>query len=51
MAKIRFSCQICEADYSISHDMDERMYQPNFCQFCGEEVFLEDDLTMDVEEE
>lgn len=48
--KINFNCHECEADYTISHDMDERMYQPNFCQFCGTEIFIDDELSMEVED-
>lgn len=51
MSKIIFSCQECEADYTILHDMDPRMYQPDFCQFCGTEIFQDDELSMEVEEE
>lgn len=38
----------CEADFEISHQMDDIMYQVSFCPFCGTE--LEQDLIIDDED-
>lgn len=52
MAKVKMSCPECEAEYAVSHDLDERMYHLIFCVFCGEEIINEDDdLNMDSEED
>lgn len=36
------SCPECEAEFNASHDMDEKMYTPKNCIFCGVEVQQED---------
>lgn len=49
MAKINITCPDCEADYTLSHDMEERRYAPQFCLFCGEEIEEEDEFFMEQE--
>jgi len=38
-----YHCDHCEADFKISHKMDEEYYEVNFCPFCGAQVDDEDD--------
>ena len=38
-------CDKCEAEYKITHNMNERYYVMEYCTFCGE--FLNDDELQD----
>jgi len=52
MTKANLSCPDCEADFKVMYDMEERMYKPRFCAFCGEEIVNEeDDINLDYEDE
>ena len=37
MEKITLSCSACDAEYTISHNLDEP-YAVSVCPFCGEEI-------------
>jgi hypothetical protein len=51
MIKANMACPECEADFNIKHDMEERLYIPRFCVFCGEEIATEgDEMNFDLEE-
>ena len=30
-------CESCDAEFSIKHNMDKRLYKIEHCPFCGEE--------------
>lgn len=53
--KIDISCDNCDAAYQIVHAMDDDMYRPSHCSFCGEELLEEDNFLLngvaDEEEE
>ena len=36
MKKVCF-CDLCEASYTVKHNMDEQYYPVIYCPFCGEE--------------
>ena len=36
-------CKDCDAEYTISHSMDEEYYKALFCPFCGYEIKDEED--------
>ena len=40
-------CEICEAEYKIHHNMNERYYVMKYCPFCG--AGLEEELVDDIE--
>jgi len=46
-------CESCEAEYKITHNMNERFYIMNYCTFCGDDLSeeLEDDLVEWEEDE
>jgi hypothetical protein len=51
MKKCTMSCLECNADFKILHSMDEEVYIPKNCVFCGAEIWNEDDdLNLDEEE-
>ena len=33
-----FVCESCDAEFSIKHNMDKRLYKIEHCPFCGEEL-------------
>ena len=45
-------CESCDAEFSIKHNMDKRLYTIVNCQFCGEELDndMEDEVEYDEEE-
>tara|TARA_S200002703_G_scaffold2826_1_gene4306 strand:- start:529 stop:690 length:162 start_codon:yes stop_codon:yes gene_type:complete len=47
MTKTRVTCINCDADFEISHDMNDK-YFVEYCPFCGSEI---DDFEMDELEE
>ena len=46
-------CELCEAEFSIRHSMNERYYIISYCTFCGSELSseLEDEIEWDDEDE
>ena len=46
-------CEVCEAEYKIKHDMNERYYIIEYCTFCGAELLeeLEDAIEEGNEDE
>ena len=36
-----FVCELCEAEFSIKHSMDEYYYRIVYCAFCGTELSAE----------
>jgi len=38
-------CESCDAEYTIKHHLEPRLYRVDYCPFCGEE------LTGDLEDE
>ena len=45
-------CLSCDAEFSIKHNMDKRLYNIVYCPFCGEELDndMEDEIEFDEEE-
>ena len=41
-------CEKCEAEYKISHNINERYYFMEYCTFCGE-TLSEDELQDEIE--
>ncbi len=41
-------CEKCEAEYKITHNMNERYYVMEYCTFCGE-ILNDDELQDEVE--
>ena len=39
-------CELCEAEFSIKHSMDDYYYRVTYCIFCGTELLdeLEDEI-------
>ena len=39
-------CELCEAEFSIKHSMDDYYYRITYCTFCGIELLdeLEDEI-------
>lgn len=37
-----YTCDHCDAEFKISHKLDEEYYEVNFCPFCGAQVDDED---------
>ena len=39
-------CELCEAEFSIRHSMNEQYYIISYCTFCGSELSdeLEDEI-------
>ena len=31
-------CESCDAEFSIKHNMDKRLYKIEHCPFCGEQL-------------
>jgi hypothetical protein len=44
------ACVLCEADFTLRHDMDEDHYRITFCPFCGEELDNEEEYDL-IEDE
>tara|TARA_Y100000004_G_scaffold140838_1_gene160086 strand:+ start:2523 stop:2672 length:150 start_codon:yes stop_codon:yes gene_type:complete len=44
-----FFCTHCDAEFKISHNMDENYYEVQTCPFCGGEVEGELDFEEDEE--
>ena len=42
-----YHCTDCEAEFKISHNMDEDYYKIEMCPFCGAEVEQELDFEED----
>ena len=45
-----FVCESCEAEFSIKHNMESRLYKIQHCPFCGEELNneeMEDEIEFD----
>ena len=43
-------CESCEAEFSIKHNMENRLYKIEYCPFCGEELNneeMEDEIEFD----
>jgi|TARA_R110002050_G_scaffold32034_1_gene82472 hypothetical protein len=52
MIKKRIECEKCEGVSVIEHEMEHHFYEIKFCPFCGEELELEEEYTVnDVYEE
>lgn len=51
MEKINLTCLECDADFKITHNMDDIMYSPRYCVFCGTEIDFEDESNFDLEDE
>jgi len=43
-----FVCESCEAEFSIKHNMDKRLYTIVHCPFCGEK--LTEEMEHDIED-
>ena len=48
-----FVCESCEAEFSIKHNMESRLYKIQHCPFCGDALNedLEDEVDDDYEED
>ena len=44
-----YYCDQCEADFKISHQMEEEYYEVNFCPFCSAQIDDEKDEEEDNE--
>ena len=40
-------CELCEAEFSIKHSMNDNYYRITYCTFCGTE--LSDELEDEIE--
>ena len=40
-------CESCDAEFSIKHNMDKRLYNIVHCPFCGAE--LDEDMSHEIE--
>ena len=43
-------CESCDAEFSIKHNMENRLYKIEHCPFCGEELNneeMEDEIEFD----
>jgi Zn finger protein HypA/HybF involved in hydrogenase expression len=44
MIIINVQCDDCQATYSIGHELDDKIYEVEFCPFCaGEFIQIEED--------
>jgi len=43
-------CLVCEAEFTIKHDMDDNHYRAEFCPFCGEMLENDEDYEYDMDE-
>ena len=43
------ACTLCEADFSVRHDMDDDHYRIEYCPFCGE--LLDDEEEYEITED
>lgn len=43
----KYECETCDADFKISHTLDESYYEVNFCPFCGAQIDSEDEEDTD----
>jgi hypothetical protein len=48
MIKQLITCESCEAEFSVKHNLDEEYYEIAYCIFCGENI--EEDSIIDYEE-
>jgi len=47
-----FVCESCEAEFSIKHNMENRLYKIEHCPFCGSGLTEEnEDLLEEYEDE
>ena len=45
-------CESCEAEFSIKHNMDKRLYKIEHCPFCGNDLTEEnEDILEEYEDE
>lgn len=49
--KIEISCMECDADYIVSHELDQHRYEPKKCIFCGEELDTDEIHTFEFDDE
>ena len=49
--KIIVVCDSCEAEYNVTHDMNERNYKFSFYSFCGGELEIEEDMLAELYKE
>jgi len=45
------TCDSCDAEFKLSHSMDEDYYNITYCPFCGEEFNHEEEFYFSSEEE
>ena len=38
-----YTCDDCDADFKVKHNLDEKYYEVNFCPFCGGVIEAEED--------
>ena len=41
----------CDADYIVSHELDQHRYEPKKCIFCGEELDTDEIHTFEFDDE
>lgn len=41
-------CEVCDSEFSVEHYLEDEV---NFCPFCGESLFVEEDDDIEFEEE
>lgn len=45
-----YTCNECDAEFKIKHELDDDYYEVNFCPFCGKEIWEEDEHETDEDE-
>jgi len=45
MIIINVQCDECQATYTIEHDLEEKLYEIEYCTFCGsEDIEIEEEF-------
>ena len=45
MIIINVQCDECQATYTIEHDLEEKLYEIEYCPFCGsEDIEIEEEF-------
>jgi len=44
-----YTCDDCDADFKVKHELDESYYDVNFCPFCGAQIDGEEEDPEDNE--
>lgn len=46
----QYTCNECDAEFKVKHQLNDTYYEVNFCPFCGKEIWEEDEDEIEEDE-